>query len=153
LLAWVLLLGLPLALLDAAIGSRRHVPFLVALALGMLAIPAMVEIARWKHYYFHPRHALFLLPGVLVATALALVAVLGRLARGRAGWVTALGLAAVVALAGPSVQRFLEHPMTYFSLVKTERDYRGFVQDLAGRLSALRPGARHVVLAERNRPG
>src|SRR5262245_4744996 len=81
LLAWAFVLGLPLALVVSALGSRRRLPLLVAMSLATLAIPVIVQIARWKHYYYHPRHALFLLPVVHVATALALVAVLRRLVR------------------------------------------------------------------------
>src|SRR5262249_23643720 len=53
LLAWAFVLGLPLALVASALGSRRRLSLLIAMALAVLAIPLMVQIARWKHYYYH----------------------------------------------------------------------------------------------------
>ena len=153
LLAYAFVLGLPLALVAAALGARRHLPLLIAMSLSVLAIPAIVQIARWKHYYYHPRHALFLLPVVHVATALALVAVLRPLVRNRASRATALGLAAVVAVCGPIAYRYVVDPSAFFGLVKIDRDFRGFAQDLAERLAHAPPGARHLILVERNRPG
>jgi hypothetical protein len=153
LLAWVFILGVPLALLDAALHGRRRLPLLIALVLTVLAIPLIVQIARWKHYYYHPRHAFFLLPIVHVTTALALVAVLRRLVREHAGWTTALGLAVVLAVCGPIAYRYLLDPSAFFGLVKIDRDFRGFAQDLSGRLAHAPPGSQHLVLVERNRPG
>jgi hypothetical protein len=153
LLAWALIAGVPLALLDAALHGRRNLPLLVTLVLTVLAIPIIVEIARWKHYYYHPRHAFFLLPIVHVTTALTLVAVVGWRVRAHAGWTTALGLAVVLAVCGPIGYRFLVDPSPFFGLVKIDRDFRGFTQDLSGRLAHAPPGSRHLILVERNRPG
>jgi len=153
LLAWALIVGVPLAVLDAALHGRRHLPLLIALVLTVLAIPSIVQIARWKHYYYHPRHALFLLPIIHVTTALVLVAVVRWPVREHPGWTTALGLVVVLAVCGPITHRYLLDPSAFFGLVKIDRDYRGFVQDLSGRLAHAPPGSQHLILVERNRPG
>ena len=73
LLACLLLVPLPLAY---ALRRRRELlPVVLSLQLVLLAIPAIVELARWKRYYFHPRHALFLLPAVEILTAIALLGI------------------------------------------------------------------------------
>jgi hypothetical protein len=130
---------------------------LVTVALAMSAVWVIVAVAEWKHYYYHPRHALFLLPMTLLATALGIGVIVDALAaRWGAGRRALLELAAGVAVVGcglPAVRAYVTAPIPFFHQTKTHRDFAGLARVLAARVAALPPDAPYLLLAERNRPG
>lgn len=144
----------PLCLLLARGADARRRILLGALAVLPLAVPCVLWIARWQGYYLHPRHTLFLLPGLLLALALGLERVVGRLAPlGSSGARAALAAALVVAFALPTLAAFVRDPMPSFRATKTVRDFRGLAADLASRARGLSPSERLLVVAERRRAG
>jgi hypothetical protein len=149
-LAWALGISLvvaPFAARDAAARALAAVA-----GLSALAVPAIVMIAHWKHYYYHPRHAVFLLPLVHLTTAIVLAAMLDRVVRRRAiALVTAAGL--VLATTLPAVRAYVEDPLPFFHRTKTLRDFRGLARVLAERTASLRPTERYLLVLERRRPG
>lgn len=139
-LRWAVLVALPIALV--VLQRRGHGAVASALLLITLALPAIALVVRWKAYYFHPRHALFLLPLV----ALVLGVALARLTR---RWSAALPALLVLAAMLPGAVGFLRAPAPYFARTKGPLDVKPFVGDLARTLPA---GADGVVLAERRSP-
>ena len=127
------------------------------LASGV-AVPVIVVLARWKHYYFHPRHALFLLPAFVIVTAFGTLSLLRRLDpfvgllgephRRRSAELVAVALI-VVGTQAPVVRAYLAHPETFFARTKTLHDMHGLVGRLAADAARLGPDARFVILAER----
>jgi hypothetical protein len=121
-------------------------------ALSALAIPVIVTIARAKQYYFHPRHALFLLPMVQLATALVVGRAIDRLVRNPpAAALTgaALGLLATLAVA----RAYVANPLPFFRVTKTLRDYRGLTRLVAARTADAPPGWRWLLLLDKRGPG
>lgn len=155
------LAGVPLLLWYA--WRRGDGRFAIALYLvgSFLAIPALILLAQEKDYYFHFRHALFLLPHfvLVIATGLAvalraLTAVgLTRRPSTREAVVVPIGAIAIVALQGPVVAAYLARPEPFFAESKTVRDLRGFMLQLRERIAALEPGEKYLLIAERRRPG
>jgi hypothetical protein len=149
-LAWTLAASLVVAPFVARTAGARA---LTAVALlSACAIPAIVTIAHWKHYYYHPRHALFLLPMVHVTTGLVLAAVLDRAVR-RPAPAMALAVTLVVVVALPALRAYVADPIPFFQQTKTLRDFRGLVQTVAARTAGLRPEERYLLVLERRRPG
>src|SRR5262249_13186443 len=124
----------------------------VVVALSVCTIPLIVAIAQWKHYYFHPRHVLFLLPMVHLSTAIVVGTFLERLVRPRA-LATAVGVALVVGVTYPSVSAYVANPLRFFRDTKTLRDFRGLAQTIAARAVRLAPGEHYLLVLERRRPG
>lgn len=148
-LAWVFaaaILALPLA------APREARPLAAVIVLSLCAIPVMVAIAHWKHYYYHPRHGLFLLPLVHLATALVLARALAA-ARIAPRAAAAAGVALVLVAAGPAVAAFVADPMPFFHRTKTHRDFRGLARAIASRTASQTPDERLLLLLERRRPG
>jgi hypothetical protein len=139
-LHWAVPVALPIALV--VLRRRGHGGVAAALLLIALALPAIALIVRWKAYYFHPRHALFLLPLV----ALVLGVALARLTR---RWPAALAVALVLAAMLPGAVAFLRAPAAYFARTKGPLDVKPFVAHLAGAMPA---GADGLVVAERRSP-
>lgn len=139
-LRWAALVALPVALV--VLHRRGHGGVGAALALLALAVPVIALVVRWKAYYFHPRHALFLLPLVALVVGVALARVTRRAP-------AALPFALVLAAMGPGALAFLRAPAPYFHLTKGPLDVKPFVADVA---RTLPPGAEGVVLAERRSP-
>jgi hypothetical protein len=138
--------------------------FAVALYLvgSFLAIPGLILLAQEKDYYFHFRHALFLLPHFAVVTAAGFATALralfpARLARVRAGGreaaVIALGAVLILVLEGPVVASYLAAPEPFFAESKTVRDLRGLMLRLRERVKGLAEDERYLLIAERRRPG
>ncbi len=124
----------------------------VVCLLSAFAVPVMVFLAQSKQYYYHPRHALLLLPLVHVATALVLARALER-------WIrpplvaALLGVVLVVVATATTVHAFVVAPLPYFHLTKTLRDFRGLTQAIAARTATQRPDERYLLLLHQQRPG
>jgi hypothetical protein len=124
----------------------------VVFLLSVCALPAMVAIAYWKHYYFHPRHALFLLPMVHLATAfVAARALTTRLWTPLAAMLVGVGM--VLSLSASTVRAYVATPLQFFERTKTHRDFRGLARAIAARTAAQQPTERLLVLLEKRRPG
>lgn len=153
------LLLLPVALVWAwRRGSVRRA-LVTSLALSLLAIPIIVELARWKRYYFHPRHALFLLPGIETLTAIALLALLGaldplrrlRLVRSELPWRhVALACLLVVATQLPTLRSYLAHPERFFARSKKTYDLRGLTQTVRDATRDYAERDKYLLVLQRN---
>jgi hypothetical protein len=122
------------------------------LALSCLAIPVIAFFVRSKQYYFHPRHALFMLPLVAIVTAAGLTALLRWLLRGREQRVLVVACAIVLAGQLPTAWRFLRAPMTFYAQTKTMNDWKGVMERLAPAARALPADGKLAVIAERVSP-
>jgi hypothetical protein len=149
--------ALPFALLAGA--RRGRGPVAWSIALAFVALPAIPLVIRWKHYYFHGRHVLFLLPLFHLVVAAGSLEVLRRLDALRALAATPRMrraieaiVAGTVALAvvAPDLRAFVAAPRPYFMRTKTLRDHREVTRDIAAHTASLAGDARHLVLAERD---
>ena len=152
------LLALPAMLVAAIWRYRDALPVAAYLALSCLALPVIAFLVRSKQYYFHPRHALFLLPLVGIITAAGLTALLRgllaplmRAARAREAAVVILGCAIVVGAQLPIAWRFVREPMAFFAQTKTLHDWKGVMARIAPSARAL-PAGQLVLVAERESP-
>jgi hypothetical protein len=143
------------ALVAAPIAARRdRVTGAVAVVclLSAFAIPVMVLLAQSKQYYYHPRHAMFLLPLVHVATAIVLARGLDRVLRAPLA-AALVGVALVVAASATTRRAFGVEPLPFFHLTKTLRDFRGLTRTIAARTAAERPDERYLLVLHQQRPG
>ena len=133
-----------------------------ALAGSFLTLPVIVEIERWKEYYFHPRHAFFLLPTFAIVAAAGLLSTLHGLDplrwtttrdTTRDGAYAALSVLLIVATQAVPIARHLANPQQRFARTKTLRDFKALTQHLRDRVEALPPDRVYLLLAERGRPG
>ncbi len=156
LLALLLLLPLPLWY---AWRRRGLLPVVVYLELSLLAVPAIVEMARWKHYYYHQRHALFLLPAVEILIAISLLTVVRALdplrlvhirRPARDAWHSAVACALVLVLLLPTLRLYLQNPTRYFSLSKKTHDLRAIVRSVRDAVATHRPREKYLLIAQRN---
>jgi len=152
------LLGVPAMLVAAIRRSRDTLPAAAYLALSCLAIPIIAYFVRSKQYYFHPRHALFLLPLMGIVTAAGLAAALRwllglflREARTRETIVAAVGCAIVLGAQLPIAWRFVQEPTSFFAQTKTLHDWKGVMARLAPRVREAGDGTL-VLVAERESP-
>jgi hypothetical protein len=164
LLLALLALSVPVMLWACWYGRRRYPPALVVTLLLLLiaVVPAIVGLEQRKRYYFHVRHALFLLPVIMVVVAATLDALLVRLdplrilpashATRRLATV-GLELGLVLALCGPVAVRYLQRPNEFFARTKTLRDLRGLAQTLRVATATSAPDEKLLVLVERRGPG
>jgi hypothetical protein len=150
--------SIPAMLLTTRRRAPETLPVAWYLALSWLAIPVIAFFVREKQYYFHPRHALFLLPLVGIVTAVGLTAMLrGLLARrfadARTGEtvVACVACAIVLAAQGPIAWRFLRHPNAFYSQTKTMNDWKGVMERIAPTARAL-PAGKLALVAERVSP-
>jgi hypothetical protein len=120
--------------------------------LSACAVPVMVLLAQSKQYYYHARHALFLLPLVYLATALVLGRALERLLRAPFA-AAVVGVGIVVAATATTVRAYVAAPIPYFQQTKTLRDFRGLTQIVAARTAAQGADARYVLVLQQQRPG
>jgi len=144
---------------------RRHplLPVVLTIVAAEVAsVPLLVKLVQWKQYYFHIRHALFLLPGIELLAAIGLCGALATVVslvpslatRARSGRVVAVvALLAVCWLRLPTVRDYLARPHNYFSRTKTLRDFRGLARDLAGRTRFYAPGEKYLLIVDRIGPG
>jgi hypothetical protein len=142
---------------------RDMLPVVVTLlVVEVVSIPLLVQLLQWKRYYFHPRHVLFLLPGLELLAALGLC---GTIA-GIVSWIPALGrrglerrvvgavaVVLVLVLRLPGIRDFMARPHQYFARSKTDRDMRGLVRDLRSRTAFYRPGEKYLLIVDRIGPG
>jgi len=150
------LLGVPAMLAAAIWRARDTLPAAAYLALSCLAIPIISFFVRSKLYYFHPRHALFLLPLMGIITAAGLAAVLRwllgsflREPRTRETMVAALGCGILLGAQLPIVWRFVQEPTSFFAQTKTLHDWKGVMARLAPRAREAADGTL-VLVAERD---
>jgi len=158
LLACLLLVPLPLAY--AWRRRRDMLPVVVSLQLTvLLAIPVIVELARWKRYYFHQRHALFLLPAVEILTALALLGVVRALdplrwlrfaAPRREWWNLAIACTLVLATQLPTLRSYVTHPERFFARSKKTYDLRGVTQEVRDAVADMKPPDKYLLIVQRN---
>jgi len=153
------LLLVPLPLLYAWRRRREMLPVVLSLQLTLLAIPVIVELARWKRYYFHPRHALFLLPAIEILTAIALLVLVRTLdplrwlsgaAPRREAWNLTIACALVLATQIPTVLAYLQHPERHFARTKKTYDVRGVTRAVRDATSTMRPSDKYLLVAQRN---
>lgn len=153
------LLLVPLPLVWAWRRRRAMLPLVLSLQLTLLAIPAIVELARWKRYYFHPRHALFLLPAIEILTAIALLVLVRALdplrwlrvaAPRRDAWNLALACALVLATQLPAVRGYLSHPERHFARSKKTYDLRGVTQAVRDATRDMKPPDKYLLIVQRN---
>lgn len=154
-LAVAFVVAIPFAVRAAT--RRDAVPIALAVVGSFLALPAIAVVIAWKHYYFHGRHVLFLLPFfhlVLAAGALELVRTIDALAGGQGGARLCAATAVVVALLAmivvPSLRAYLVAPQWFFARTKTLRDVRQVVQAVDARVRTLPPGTPYLLVAERD---
>lgn len=147
----------PFAIAAAARRGRGAVAW--ACVLAFTALPAIALVIRWKEYYFHPRHVLFLLPLFVLVLAAGSLEIARRLdpfcavvrmpRRRRALEATAVGLL-LLGLALPGLRQFVGEPHGAFARTKTLRDVGPVVRVVADRVARLQPGEQYLLLAERN---
>ena len=134
---------------------------LTVVVIELATMPVLVWMLKWKHYYFHPRHVLFLLPGLELLAALGIVGTLGSIAswlpasRGRLARAVVCAAAAglVLWLRLPAVADFLERPHVHFRRSKTERDFRSLARDLRVRTTSYQPGEKYLLIVDKIGPG
>ena len=150
-LRWVFLAGL-LATPTLFWRTDRRVRALAAVLLAApAAIPAIALVAQWKSYYYHPRHAMFLLPMVHLCTAL----VVGRLVahtRYRGAMMVGVVLL-VLAATAPTLAVYRRDPIPFFRSTKTLRDFRGLATLIAQRVTTLAPDTSYLLVLERRQAG
>lgn len=147
--------AIPAMLLTAWRRSRPTLPVVVYLALSCLAIPVIAFFVRSKDYYFHPRHALFLLPLAGIVTAVGLTDLLRALlarrfasARTREAVVAGVVCAAILAAQVPTAWQFLRAPGPFFAQTKTLSDWKGVMARIAPMARAV-PDGKLALIAER----
>ncbi len=142
--------------------GRESFAIAIGLAMSFATIPIIVEIERWKEYYFHPRHAFFLLPvfALVIAggllTALRGLDPLRRTALSgptRKNAYTAVAISFVLLTQFGPVSAHLENPNAGFRRSKTVRQFRSLVDHLRERVDAMAPGEVYLLITERRRPG
>jgi hypothetical protein len=150
--------SIPAMLLWARRHARETLPVAWYLALSWLAIPVIAFFVRSKQYYFHPRHALFLLPLVGIVTAAGLTAMVrGLLARRfasvdtRETVVAAVVCAIVLGAQVPIAWQFLRTPTPFFAQTKTMNDWKSVMERIAPTARGLSDG-QLALIAERVSP-
>jgi hypothetical protein len=154
---FALLLAAPLPLLHAR--RRGTLPIVLNLECALLAIPLIVLLEKWKEYYFHSRHALFLLPSVVLLIAIGLHTAVEMLRPSRllfrdshrreaADLLIAVCLVAAVQL--PTLRAYVTRPGPFFAQSKTLRDFKGVTQEIEKRARSLEPGDKFLLVAERD---
>ncbi len=151
------LVAVPFAVLA---GARRGVATVAwSLLLAVATLPAIGLTIRWSHYYFHGRHVVLLLPIfhlVLAAGVVEMCRVVDPLrrvvasARSRRALEAALAGALALALVAPRLRAFVGDPHAEFARTKTLRDVAPVARMIARRATALPPGERYLVVAERD---
>jgi hypothetical protein len=158
-LLWTFPIALPFALLAGFRRGRGAAAW--AIVLAFVALPAIALVIRWKHYYFHGRHVLFLLPLFHLVVAAGMLELVRRLdpfrrivgtPRARRALEAVLAGALVLAVVVPDLRAFVAAPSPYFMRSKTVRDHREVTRDIAAHVATLVPGTRHLVVAERDSP-
>jgi hypothetical protein len=151
-----------LVLVPAGLLLRRHPlwPVTAAVAAGIVTSPFVIAaLMNWKHHFYHPRHGLLLLPGVVLLVALALAALadllerLPALSRWRHVVPIAVTTALVLACQGPPAKRYLTTPDRFFQRTKILRDFKSLARDLRARAAGYDERQRHLLIVGRVGPG
>lgn len=138
--------------------GREDFCIAVVLTAAFLSLFAIVEIERVKQYYFHPRHAFFLLPYFAIVTAAGIAIPLRSLDPLRIGrlsppWITplyaGLGLALIIGLSWAPLERHRKWPVFRFNESKTLRDFKGLSSHLERELATLPPDQIYLLLIDR----
>lgn len=115
------------------------------------ALPIMFELAELKQHFFHPRHALFLLPPLLALLGIAVGTVAEALvSRRRAPWVA---IVATAALSLPAVRSYAASPHFYFDRTKALHEFREVTQELRRRTDDYGPNDRYLLISTRGKGG
>jgi hypothetical protein len=148
-------IAIPAMLLTAWRRSRASLPVVVYLALSCLSIPVIAFFVRSKQYYFHPRHALFMLPLAGIISAVGLTDVLRGLlarrfesARTREAVVAGVACGLILAAQLPTAWQFVRAPASFFAQTKTIHDWKGVMERIAPTARAL-PAGKLALIAER----
>jgi hypothetical protein len=153
------LLLLPVPLIWAWRRRTELFALIVTLELSLLAIPLIVELARWKRYYFHTRHALFLLPAIEILIAITLLSIVRALdpsrwtrlgAASRARLHVAIACGVVLAVQLPVTSTFVAHPERFFGRSKKTYDLRGLTHHVRDTVASYRPGDKYLLALQRN---
>lgn len=151
-LPWLLALG-PFAAL--AIVWRRHRALLPAIACTVVALavglPVILTIAESKQHFFHPRHALFMLPLLLLLLGVAIGGIADAALPRRLA--PAAALAVALALVAPTAARYVGGPWWFFDQTKALHDFRGVARVLRDRTRDYGPDDRYLLVATRGRGG
>ncbi len=169
--AMVLLLGgLAVVVHRAWRGDGAARALAVTLLASLLLLPVLAALIRVKGYYFHPRHALFLLPvaaAMVGAAADAAADVAARFVRSaaaplgagaawsqrpRRGLALPLALAVVATVGLPAARAFVAEPAPFLARTKPLRQLEGLHAPLAQAVAALAPDACLVLVADRDSP-
>lgn len=152
-------IAIPAMLLWARRRAPASVPVATYLALSCLAIPIIAFFVKSKQYYFHPRHALFMLPLVAIVTAAGLTALARwllapRFADSEKGERVAGAVVCAIVLAAqvPVAWHFMRAPMTFYAQTKTMNDWKSAMERLAPVARALPPDGKMAIIAERVSP-
>jgi uncharacterized membrane protein len=150
---------LPVPLVWAWRRGRESFAVVLTLELSLLAVPLIVTMARWKQYYFHPRHALFLLPAIEILTAITLLSIVRALdlprrlrvpVRGRDACNTALACLVVVATQVPTLRTYLDHPERFFARSKKTYDLRAITLAVRDAVASYGPRDKYLLVVQRN---
>jgi hypothetical protein len=151
-LVWALGLAPVLAL---AVAWRRHRPLVPVVAattaIVVTSLPVILSIAEAKDHIFHPRHALFLLPLLLVLLGTAIGGLADALAPRRLAAPVALLVAAT--LVAPAAWRYAQGPWRFFAATKMLHDFRGITQIIRERTRDYGPNDRYLLIATRGAGG
>jgi hypothetical protein len=151
-----------LVLVPTGMLLRRHPlwPVTAAVAAGIVASPFVIAaLMNWKHHFYHPRHGLLLLPGVVLLVALALAELTDLLERlpGLARWRRVVPIAATTALIlacqVPPAARYLKTPDRFFQRTKILRDFKSLARDLRARAADYDEPQRHLLIVGQVGPG
>ncbi len=158
----VLLGGLAVVVHRAWRGVGATRALAVTLLVSLLLLPVLALLIRVKGYYFHPRHALFLLPVAAAMVGAAADGVAGfvqrvgaRLGAGAGpgrppGLALLLALAIVALVELPAARAFVAQPAPFFARTKTLRQLEGLRATLAQAAAGLAPDACLVLVVERD---
>lgn len=122
--------AVPLAVRHTARAAPRAAAVLAAAVASFVALPALLVAVRVKEYYFHVRHALFLLPPFVVVVTLGVLGAADLVARGSRTRRAVLAVGAALALAAPPAAAFLADPFRYFFWTKAIHDWKGLARRL-----------------------
>jgi hypothetical protein len=161
-LYWSLVAGFALVLVYGWKRDTERFAIAAQLVSTILMIPVIVLLARWKEYYFHPRHALFLWPAFALISGTGLVFAarsidpLRRIVvrqRTREMLSVAGILCLVVATQIPPAARYLSDPTEQLARTKSLRDFKTLAAHLRARVDHLAPGQLYLLIVERGPAG
>jgi hypothetical protein len=150
-MSWVIVALFALGIvLVVARAVRRRTPGAQAATLVLLALatlPTIATVERWKLYYFHPRHGLFLTPVVALLVGIG-AAALARGVAGRRRWLgLVLAPVLVAAALAPRALEYVRRPQSVLWLTKSLRDFTPVMEELTARLESAPPSGKILLVA------